>query len=155
MDATYKALKIESLRLSLLKVKPSLRDSIFKASHVWALVMSWSCPCFCLFWVFREYLTSNKKLSHNLTQLSENILTASHNSENILTASHNSHTFSNLYHRTSTTLTEPLSTTLIERHTTLINSHTYSEAKHCSSHSHTISAVHLLILMSGKGLLTL
>ena len=110
------------------------------------LVMS----MFCLFYVCIQRMTSNKKLSH-LTQLSDVL-------ENILTTSHNSHTFSNLNHKTSTTLTEPLSTTLTKPHT-LINSHTYSAAKHCSSHSpshsHTISAVHLHILMSSKGLLTL
>ena len=37
----------------------------------------------------------------------------------------------------------------------LINSHMYLAAKHCSSHSHTISAVHLHVIMLGKGLLTL
>ena len=52
----------------------------------------------------------------------------------------------------ATSITKPLSTTLTKHHTTLINSHT-SAAKHCSSHSHTISAVYLLILMSSKGLL--
>ena len=49
--------KRESMRLGLLKVKPSLRNSIFKGLHFW----QWSClfghvceighvPIFCLFW---------------------------------------------------------------------------------------------------------
>ena len=35
----HEGFKLESVRLGLLKVKPSPRDSIFKALHVW----QWSC----------------------------------------------------------------------------------------------------------------
>ena len=35
----HEGFKLESVRLSLLKVKLSLRDSIFKGLHVW----QWSC----------------------------------------------------------------------------------------------------------------
>ena len=53
----HEGFKLESVRLGLLKVKPSLRDSIFKGLHFW----QWSClfghvceighvPMFCLFW---------------------------------------------------------------------------------------------------------
>ena len=106
-------------------------------------------------------------------RLKKKTLTLLSVAENILTE-HNSHTFSNFNHRTSTTLTPTPSATSItepqqlshlqqlQSHNLsqqlsqkLINSHTYLAAKHCSSHSHTISVVHLHIIMSGNGLLTL
>ena len=49
--------EIECLRLGLLKVKPSLRDSIFKPSHR-PLARLGHVHVFCLFWACREYLTS-------------------------------------------------------------------------------------------------
>ena len=125
----------------------------------------WSCACFVCFGTYSENIglaIKNSLTPHTtlrcIREYFDCITHLSHlqqlESQNL----NNSHTFSNLNHRTSTTLTEPLSTTLTEPHT-LINSHTYSAAKHCSSHSpshsHTISAVHLHILMSSNGLLTL
>ena len=52
VDATWTPLrvKLESLRLGLLKVKPSLRGSSFKALLLLAIVMSgWSCVAGCVF----------------------------------------------------------------------------------------------------------
>ena len=76
----------------------------------------------------------------------------------------NSHTFSN-FCDSATSITEPQQLSYLQQLQSqnlsqqlsqkLINSHTYLAAKHCSSHSHTISAVHLHNIMSGKGLLTL
>ena len=49
--------EIESMRLGLLKVKPSLRDSIFTHSDP-PLTHLGHVHVFCLFWACREYLTS-------------------------------------------------------------------------------------------------
>ena len=66
VDATWTPLcfKLEPLRLGLLKVKPSLRGSSFKALCFWQwsclvgyCLVVWSCQMLCLFWdVFREYI---------------------------------------------------------------------------------------------------
>ena len=165
----HEGFKLKSVRLGLLKVKPSLRDSIFKGLHFW----QWSClfghvceishvPMFCLFWevsvnirlpikrslrpmtlvdCFGTYSkkSSSKKLSHlQLSKWTE------------------PQQLSHLQQLESQNLSQQLSQNISQQFSQkLINSHTYSAAKHCSSHSHTILAVHLHILMSGKGLLTL
>ena len=140
----------------------------------WSCLVVWSCQMLCLFWdIFREYIrlaqTTKSSLRPFWTSFvclgtySMNIRLTIKNSHTTLRCreyfdwtqrshlqqlqSQNlnySHTFSNFNHRTSQQLSQKL-----------INSHTYLAAKHCSSHSHTISAVHLHIIMSGKGLLTL
>ena len=93
VDATYTALKLESLRLGLLKVKPSLRYSIFKCCHY--IHLAWSCLL----------SLGHVQVLSSLGLYSENILT-----------SHNSHTSHNsqvciqrifwLSHTTLTTLTQ-------------------------------------------------
>ena len=132
---------LESLRLGLLKVKPSLRNSIFKCGQL-GLVMSvfpsvWPghvkiCLVkFCLVWVCRnlqEYF--DHLLSQQLSYYSHR-------------TSYNSHKLS-----------------YAVKHCSSLNSHTSPKfivvtLSHSPSHSHTISAVHLHILMSGKGLITL
>ena len=141
------ALKTRVSETRFTKSETESKNLIFKCGQ--KLHMGWSClfpirfghvPS-CFVWSsllgFKEYLTDSSLNNSHRTSLNS--------------------------HRTS-----------LNSHTTLINSHTHSAAKHCSSlnshtsttfivvslshspsHSHTISTVHLHILMSGKGLLTL
>ena len=149
----------------------------------WSCLVVWSCQMLCLFWdIFREYIrcTSNKKCQMlclfwdifreyiRLAQATKTSLRPFWTSfvclgtysMNIRLTIKNSHTtlrcreyfdwtqLSHLQQLQSQNLSQQLSQKLI-------NSHTYLATKHCSSHSHTISAAHLHIIMSGKGLLTL
>ena len=151
----HEGFKLESVRLGLLKVKPSLRDSIFKGLYFW----QWSClfghvceishvPMFCLFWEVSVNIRLPIKRSLRPMTLVDCFGTYSKKSS--------SKKLSHLQQLESQNLSQQLSQNISQQFSQkLINSHTYSAAKYCSSHSHTILAVHLHILMSGKGLLTL
>ena len=141
----------------------------------WSCLVVWSCQMLCLFWdIFREYIRLAQATKTSLRPFWTSFVCLGTYSMNIrLTIKKLSH-YSQMQRIfwLNTTLTpstawitkpqqlshlqqlqsQNLSQQLSQK---LINSHTYLAAKHCSSHSHTISAVHLHIIMSSKGLLTL